>query len=140
MLLTPEQLPTTLIKSLTPVLGVQYWFVSAYISLLVISPVLNRVISSLTSKGYAAAMSFLLILSLWPLYTSRGAYWNSFMCVVLMLLALSFNYVALSRTPVASWFGWLSQAKDGIRCIPLILAAMLFLFVKEVRLPRFPFR
>lgn len=167
-LLTQDQLPTTLIKSLTPVLGVQYWFVSAYVCLIVISPVLNRAISSLTRRSYVLLLLFFLLLSLWPLYTSRGAYWNSlvyavaaycigagirsgalrlscgggyrwqaaFACVVLLFLGFLFNYVALSGAPAARWFGWLSQAKDGIRCIPLLLAVILFLLVREMRFPR----
>lgn len=58
---------SSLIAAVFPVLSCEYWFVTMYVGMIVLSPFLNKLVTGLTKKQFRLLLGILFVLfSLWP--------------------------------------------------------------------------
>lgn len=74
---TFHQLIVYTYTSICPILSSAYWFVTAYLVLLVFSPALNLMVKQLSSSMLMAMIVLMLVFSVTPLF-SFELYWNNF--------------------------------------------------------------
>ena len=74
---TFRQLIVHAYTSICPILSSAYWFVTAYLVLLVFSPALNLIVKHLSSSMLVAMILLMLVFSVTPLF-SFELYWNNF--------------------------------------------------------------
>lgn len=74
---TFRQLIVHAYTSICPILSSAYWFVTAYLVLLVFSPALNLIVKQLSSSMLVAMILLMLVFSVTPLF-SFELYWNNF--------------------------------------------------------------
>ncbi|RSX55313.1 acyltransferase family protein [Bifidobacterium samirii] len=70
-----EQLPITLYSALLPVFNGAYWFITAYVLLLLVSPYLNRMLAS--DAESLRFIAFLLGISIMGLFSMTQLFWNN---------------------------------------------------------------
>lgn len=66
MVFSPQSIAHTLVLLLLPTLNGEYWFITVYVLLLVVSPFLNMVLCQTSHKQLGALISFLIFLSVMP--------------------------------------------------------------------------
>lgn len=59
-----------------PVFNTSYWFITAYLVLLLLAPFLNTLFASMSSRAMTALTVFVAFLSLWPAVSLSSGYWN----------------------------------------------------------------
>ena len=58
---------SSLIAAVFPVLSCEYWFVTMYVGMIVLSPFLNKLLTGLTQRQFRLLLGILFVLfSLWP--------------------------------------------------------------------------
>ncbi|MBW3091310.1 acyltransferase family protein [Bifidobacterium miconisargentati] len=65
-----------LVMSVFPVLNSAYWFVTAYVMLLVLSPFVNTLFAAMSRQAMTVLVTLLGFLSVWPAITLFAGYWN----------------------------------------------------------------
>lgn len=74
--------PKLIVQSVFPIIFNQYWFITAYFGLLIISPLLNIVVTELTNRGKKEYLKWLaimmLLFSVLPTVTNQELYGSSF--------------------------------------------------------------
>lgn len=155
-----DQLPNTTIQCLFPFTWNAYWFITAYLCMLLLSPVLNAGLLNTSKRTTGALIALLVFVGLWPSLGARVGYWNGLLegilgycagawirlhaietrttyskaCGALMIastaLMLIYNYLNLRQAPIALFLKWNSNVKDGLRSAPCVVAACIFLLFK----------
>lgn len=77
---------TTIFQSVFPVWNSVYWFATAYIFLLFISPVLNILIFRFSARQHMMVILGLTAVSIWQLLSKFSAYWNNLLYVVIIYM------------------------------------------------------
>ncbi|MBW3093677.1 acyltransferase [Bifidobacterium sp. 82T10] len=82
-LLQGEQLPHTIVTVLFPFLSNSYWFVTAYIVMLLVSPFLNCLFEHLSQRSIGCLMLLLGFLATWKLFNVSTPVWTNFTYAIL---------------------------------------------------------
>lgn len=155
-LLSGKEAISTTLWSLIPFLYNSYWFMDAYILMLLISPYINLIFKHMSDKQIIFLMALLAFIGAWPLLLSRPNHWNNvtyaLLCYVLgaflskhrkqlrytsnalilvlisgsTILMLAFNKFALSGSTWAQRLTWSNQVHQGLQVLPILIAACLF--------------
>ena len=163
-LLSGSQTLDTVLWSLCPFLYNSYWFIDAYILMLLLSPFINTVYAHMSQKQILALIALLMFIGTWPLFFSRANHWNNVVyavlgyiigayiqtyrnslraisngvlaiCTVLCTaLMLGFNHFVLSESYWAQRLTWAAQIHQGLQILPICIAFCLFVAV--CRLPQ----
>ena len=163
-LLSGSQTLDTVLWSLCPFLYNSYWFIDAYILMLLLSPFINTVYAHMSQKQILALIALLMFIGTWPLFFSRANHWNNVVyavlgyiigayiqtyrnslraisngvlavCTVLCTaLMLGFNHFVLSESYWAQRLTWTAQIHQGLQILPICIAFCFF--VAACRLPQ----
>ena len=163
-LLSGSQTLDTVLWSLFPFLYNSYWFIDAYILMLLLSPFINTVYAHMSRKQILALIALLMFIGTWPLFFGRANHWNNVVyavlgyiigayiqtyrdslqaisngalaiCTVLCTaLMLGFNHFVLSESYWAQRLTWTAQVHEGLQILPICIAFCLF--VAACRLPQ----
>ena len=163
-LLSGSQTLDTVLWSLCPFLYNSYWFIDAYILMLLLSPFINTVYAHMSQKQVLGLIALLMFIGTWPLFFSRANHWNNVVyavlgyiigayiqtyrnslraisngvlaiCTVLCTtLMLGFNHFVLSESYWAQRLTWTAQIHQGLQILPICIAFCLFVAV--CRLPQ----
>lgn len=155
-----ESLLNTLRQTFFPILFGEYWFMTSYVVLLLLSPFINIVISHCSAQQLKTLIIGLLIVSALPLLGTQIGLFNGvayaitcyligaalhadfissnislFLVFAIMtgyvLISLSFNYLALRDNAIIHFFGWPQQLHNGIQPMQIIAGAAIFAWVSK---------
>lgn len=143
----------TILTSFTPLTFQAYWFMTAYVIMLLLAPYINVLFAQLSEKHIAALIGILAFLAIWMLYGGRVYLWNNIsyaaLCyiiggwirlylpshkkisttyfiaitIITTFVMLVFNYVASQDYSISRFLGWHDDLKSGIWLGPIIIAA-----------------
>lgn len=116
---------TTFFQSIFPVWNSVYWFVTAYVFLLIMSPVLNLLISRLNACRHALIVIVLSGVSLWQLLSKFSVYWNNLLYVTIIYMIGAWIRLYADRIRV-------NHKYLKITCVIVVSALLLFLFSVEI--------
>ncbi|WP_390133733.1 acyltransferase family protein [Bifidobacterium apicola] len=163
-LLSRAQSLDTVLWSLCPFLYNSYWFIDAYILMLLLSPFINTVYAHMSQKQILALIALLMFIGTWPLFFNKANHWNNVVyailgyiigayirsyrdslhtisngalaiCTVLCTtLMLGFNHFVLSGSRWAQRLTWAEQIHQGLQILPICIAFCFF--VAACRLPQ----
>lgn len=163
-LLSGSQSIDTLLWSFCPFLYNSYWFIDAYILMLLLSPFINSLYAHMPRKRILALIALFLFIGAWPLFFSKATNWNNVVyavlgymigayirsyqdslraisngalaaCMILCTaLMLGFNHFVLSESHWAQILTWTAQIHQGLQILPICIAFCLF--VSACRLPQ----
>ena len=163
-LLSRAQSLDTVLWSLCPFLYNSYWFIDAYILMLLLSPFINTVYAHMSQKQILALIALLMFIGTWPLFFNKANHWNNVVyailgyiigayirsyrdslhtisngalaiCAVLCTtLMLGFNHFVLSGSRWAQRLTWSEQIHQGLQILPICIAFCFF--VAACRLPQ----
>ncbi|AKV55625.1 hypothetical protein BACT_1235 [Bifidobacterium actinocoloniiforme DSM 22766] len=156
-LMQGSELKRTALWSFFPFLYDSYWFIDAYIVMLLFVPFINLVMRYSTKRQLIALIALLAFLGTWPLFFNQTNHWNNvtyaIICyliggfihqelsrvretrplVLSALIATStiamtlFNYIAASRSSVITALGWPALVKQGLQVLPILIASCLLI-------------
>lgn len=165
-LLHGKELAYTLLWNVTPFTYRSYWFMSAYLIMLMFMPFINILISHMTQRDHAMLLVLLASISLIPLYFGKNYTWNDIIyaifgylagafiaqygsgikklttkrlcaCVAIStVLMLAFDYVASSGNKFVRVLTWDQQVHGGIGILPMIIAMCIFILVHRINMLR----
>lgn len=165
-LLHGKELVYTLLWNVTPFTYRSYWFMSAYLIMLMFMPFINILISHMTQRDHAMLLVLLASISLIPLYFGKNYTWNDIIyaifgylagafiaqygsgikklttkrlcaCVAIStVLMLAFDYVASSGNKFVRVLTWDQQVHGGIGILPMIIAMCIFILVHRINMAR----
>lgn len=115
---------TTIFQSVFPVWNSVYWFATAYIFLLFISPVLNILISHLSARHHMMVILGLAAVSIWQLLSKFSAYWNNLLYAVIIYMIGAWIRIYIDRI-------YVSRVGLKMSCVIGGAALLLFLFSVE---------
>ena len=115
---------TTIFQSVFPVWNSVYWFATAYIFLLFVSPVLNLLISHLNACQHMIVILGLASVSIWQLLSKFSVYWNELLYVVIIYMIGAWIRLYSDRI-------WISHIGLKIGCVIGSAALLLLLFSVE---------
>lgn len=78
-----DNLITTLVWTFLPFFFGSYWFITAYICMLLLSPFLNALFDNLSERYIDALIGLLAIFGIWMLFFDRGKAWDNVTYAVL---------------------------------------------------------
>ena len=163
-LLSRSQSLDTVLWSLCPFLYNSYWFIDAYILMLLLSPFINTVYAHMSQKQILALIALLMFIGTWPLFFNKANHWNNVayavlgyvigayirsyrdslhtipngalaICTVLCTaLMMGFNHFVLSGSRWAQKLTWSAQIHQGLQILPICIAFCFF--VAACRLPQ----
>ena len=168
-LFAPGVLPRTLATALLPFLSGAYWFVSAYLVMLAVSPFLNVLLACVPRRGVEGLLLMLGFLSVWRLWAPAVDSWSmvsyALLCylaggwvrrygavlsrrrlplacvaVAATLLMGVFDRVAMGSGPLARLLGWGAQVKPGVVVLPVVVAVVLVMLAVGADGSRVPAR
>lgn len=113
---------TTIFQSVFPVWNSVYWFATAYIFLLFISPVLNILISHLSARHHMMVILGLAAVSIWQLLSKFSAYWNNLLYAVIIYMIGAWIRIYIDRIYVS---------RVGLKMSCVIGGAALLLFLSR---------
>ena len=73
----PSELAETLYTSLLPVFNGTYWFITAYVLMMIVSPYLNIILHHSTRKSSLQLIGILLLVSLMPIASLASLFWTT---------------------------------------------------------------
>lgn len=157
-----KQLYYTILWNITPFTYRSYWFMSAYLIMLLFMPFINVLIKGMTKNTHAALLVLLASISFLPLYFGKNYTWNDIIyaifgylagsfialyasevkklktlkllsCVLVStILMLAFNYFASSGNKFARALTWDQQVHGGITILPMMIAMCIFILVHRI--------
>ena len=116
---------TTFFQSIFPVWNSVYWFVTAYVFLLIISPVLNLIISHLNARWHMLVIIVFSSVSIWQLFSKFSAYWNYLLYAAIVYMIGAWIRLYADRIRM-------SHKYLKITGVIVISALLLFLFSVEI--------
>lgn len=116
---------TTLFQSMFPVWNSVYWFVTAYIFLLIVSPVLNLLVSQLNIRQHMLIIVVFSGVSIWQLFSKFSTYWNNLLYVMIIYMIGAWIRLYFNRIHVRHKY------LKAI-CVIVFSALLLFLFSMEI--------
>lgn len=156
----PDQKAEFIKNMVFPVLSGEYWFVTAYVGLLLLSPFLNKLITVLDAKSICALVVILVAISVLPIFGFstvpyskimyaitcyligvflRKGYMRDYrlsgfavfgLILICFIISAVFNYVAV-RFGNLPWFYWGNQLHDGVVPLQIVAAALIFYWVMQ---------
>lgn len=116
---------TTIFQSAFPVWNSVYWFVTAYVFLLIMSPVLNLLISHLSARQHMTLIIALSGTSIWQLFSKFSVYWNNLLYVMIIYMIGAWIRLYSDRIHIRHTY-------LVIACVIASSALLLFLFSAEI--------
>ncbi len=116
---------TTFFQSIFPVWNSVYWFVTAYVFLLIISPVLNLIISHLNARQHMLIIIVFSSVSIWQLFSKFSVYWNYLLYAAIVYMIGAWIRLYADRIHM-------SHQYLKITGVIVLSAVLLFLFSVEI--------
>lgn len=156
----PDQSAEFIKNMIFPVLSGEYWFVTAYVGLLLLSPFLNKLITVLNPKLSCALVALLTVISVLPIFgflsipyskimyaitcyligaflrkgymrdCTLSGFTVSVLIVACFMVSGVFNYCAI-RFGNLPWLHWEDQLHDGVVPLQIVAAALIFYWVMQ---------